>query len=1260
MTGVSSDPFVGTSEMAQLMRRTDWASTALGPLERWPESLRTAVRILLTSRYAMWLGWGDRLGFLYNDAYATQTLGKKHPRALGRPAEEVWAEIWPEVSPRIQTVLTKGEATWDEQLLLFLERSGYPEETYHTFSYSPLYDDRGEIGGMLCVVTEDTARVIAERRVRLLRELASRLASTNVVSAVYAAVERTLAEDGRAVPFGLVYEFDADGIHARRLAQIGFGTRHPQAPQSIEVSSSSWPLAEIRDGAPFIVLDALPSAPSWPRGAWDVAPSRAFVVPIPQQGHAEPAGVFIAGVNPYREPDEAYLDFIRLFVGQIAAGLANARATEAERRRAEALAELDRAKTTFFSNVSHELRTPLTLLLAPLEEAAASDTIDIEERAPLIVAHRNGLRLLKLVNGLLEFSRIEAGRADVRYAPLDLALVTREIASSFESPMDRAGLKYTVRADDVGAKVHVDRDMWERIVLNLVSNAFKYTLEGEVHVELYRTGDAARLRVRDTGVGIPEQELSRLFERFHRVPGHRGRSIEGTGIGLSLVQELVKLHGGSIRVDSEVGRGTTFEVDVPIGTSHLDPERIVAETASSASNAQTYVAEALRWLPYEPSDDRRARPSASTTVLVVDDNADMRSYVARLLGERWRVEAVQNGQIALESMRANMPDAVVTDVMMPLVDGFTLLRRMREDPALREVPVLMLSARAGEESRSEGIEAGADDYLAKPFSARELVARVQQMLFASEARRIEREHRDFLEALISQAPVGIAVWRGEDHVFELANARYLEIAGRGDVVGKRARDVFPEAEIGALGVWEILDTVYSTGQPYFAPELEVPLSRHGKRETVWLTSTIAPLTRGGRVDGLVCVAVDVSEQVLARRRVDSLRKAAEDASRAKDEFLSILSHELRTPLNAIVGWATLLREDQVSAQHLPKAIETIERNARIQARLIDDLLDLSRIEHGKLVLSVGPIEMVKVVHAALDAVRQAADAKGVRLQPVLDSHATIVGDADRLQQVVWNLLSNAIKFTPRDGRVQVTLRRRASHVELTVDDTGQGIDSELLPFVFDRFRQGDPSFARRAGGLGLGLAIARSLVELHGGTIHAASDGRGTGAKFTVRLPTAPIRMDASSREVPPDEPGVPAGVRFEAPPELNGARVLVIDDESETRDMLRYVFELCAATVSTADGGEQALERLGLETFDVMVSDIGMPGMDGIELIGKIRALPHAARTIPAVALTAYARAEDRTRMLRNGFDMHVQKPIEVTELLAVVATVLAGRKRR
>jgi PAS domain S-box-containing protein len=753
-------------EMGALVRGKDWAATAVGPMAGWPQSLRTALSILLTSRYQMWMGWGPELTFFYNDAYRP-TLGVKHPRALGASAREVWQEIWTDIGPRIAHVLSTGEATWDEALLLFLERSGYAEETYHTFSYSPLADDAGAVVGMLCVVMEETERIIGGRRLAILRRLASDLAGKTVQAEVLDAVGRQLGAGARDLPFALVYLFDPDGT-ARLARAIGVAAGHPLAPEAIDPAAidAAWPAGRILAGAATMTQEDLARhGASIPAGAWDKPPHQAVVSPIARQGQTAPGGFLVAAVNPYRQLDPAYLGFIGLVAGQIAAGLANAHAYEAERRRAEALAELDRAKTTFFSNVSHEFRTPLTLMLGPLEDLLARPAEDplAAHRALVQVAHRSGVRLLKLVNTLLDFARLEAGRVQAQFEPVDLATFTAELASSFETTAAIAGLRLHVACLPLPQPVHVDRDLWEKVILNLVSNAFKFTFAGTIEVEtkLSADGTQAELVVGDTGTGIPDAELPYLFERFRRVEGARGRSIEGSGIGLALVQELVRLHGGTIRVESRVGEGSVFTVSLPFGTAHLPAGRIGPARAPATSvRAQAYIDEALGWMSDDPAvaedvvraagaDDPGTVPAAVDAtrrfVLLADDNADMRAYVRRLLAERYVVEAVADGQAALDAARRRRPDLVLSDVMMPRLDGFGLLRALRADPELREVPVILLSARAGEEASVEGLEAGADDYLTKPFNARELLARVHANLemtaLRREAVRVEHELR---------------------------------------------------------------------------------------------------------------------------------------------------------------------------------------------------------------------------------------------------------------------------------------------------------------------------------------------------------------------------------------------------------------------------------------------------------------------------------------------------------------------------------------
>jgi signal transduction histidine kinase/DNA-binding response OmpR family regulator len=733
------------SEVVRDTLAVDWAAHPLGRPEQWPRSLQTIVGVVLTTRFAMWMAWGPDLTFFCNDAYRRDTLGKKYPWALGKSARDVWAEIWPDIGPRIETVMRTGIATWDEALQLFLERSGFTEETYHTFSYSPLSDDEGAITGMLCVVTEDTERVIGERRLATLRDLGS-VASTLTEDEVLATATRHLAGNAHDVPFALVYLYD-EGTPVLR-ATSGIAADHPIARRT------AWPL----DGD-AVALDA----PDLPTGAWDEPPRDALVLPFPAQGQGASAGFLVAALNRYRPLDDEYRGFLGLVAGQIAAGVASARTYEAERRRAEALAELDRAKTAFFTNVSHELRTPLTLLLGPAEDALIDPDAPLPDtqRRRVEVINRNAQRLLKLVNTLLDFSRLESGQVQAQFEPVDLPRYTAELASMFDSAVESAGLTLRIECPPLPELVHVDREMWAKIVLNLVSNALKFTFDGAITVRMEADAGGARMTVADTGIGIPAAEIPRLFERFHRVAGARSRSHEGSGIGLALVAELAELHGGRASVTSSQGEGSAFSVVLPFGSAHLPAERLRPEPEAEISvsrQAEGFLVEAMRWLGAEDDGSGAARlPEDAPRVLVVDDNADMRDYIATLLSAEYAVETAPDGKVALERARAHPPDLVLTDVMMPHLDGFGLLAALQDDPATMGVPVIMLSARAGEEGTIEGLEAGADDYLIKPFAARELLARVAANLELERVRRTRdqlRRGQDLIDQAQRLARVG--------------------------------------------------------------------------------------------------------------------------------------------------------------------------------------------------------------------------------------------------------------------------------------------------------------------------------------------------------------------------------------------------------------------------------------------------------------------------------------------------------------------------
>src|SRR4051794_31422405 len=870
------DPlFRNGGELGRAMAERDWSRTAVGAPDTWPAALRNMVRIVLTSRFSMWAAWGPELTFFYNDAYRRDTLQAKHPWALGRPGSEVWAEIWDDIGPRIRSVLETGVATWDEDLLLFLERSGYPEETYHTFSYSPLDGDSSGPEGMLCVVTETTARVVGERRMETLRDLAAAVAATRTEADVLAAVKAQLGGNTADLPFGLVYLLDADG-GARLAASSGIEPGSPAAPLLVPPDDAAlWPLDRLRAGEQVLV--DLAGRSELPTGSWQQPPSSAVAVPMATSAHdhGPTTGFLVVGLNPHRAFDDAYRGFVELVGGQIASGLVNAGSYEAERRRAESLAELDRAKTDFFSNVSHEFRTPLTLISGPLAELRDSPGVQGDPRAreELEVIERNAMRLGKLVNTLLDFSRLQAGRIEARFQPVDLAATTAELASVFRSAVERAGLDFTVDCPPQEQPVFVDLDMWERVVLNLLSNAVKFTFEGGITVAVRQTADSAGLPVADTGTGVPAAELPRLFERFHRVERARSRSGEGSGIGLAMVRELVGLHGGTITASSAPDVGTTFTVTLPLGAAHLPPEQIAAQPthAGVSASAAPFVAEALRWLPEvgeQPEHPEQPLPTggvdgdplstAPERLIVADDNADMRDYLHRLLSPRYRVQVVPDGQAALEAVLDDPPDLVISDVMMPRLDGMALLSQLRADPRTQRVPVLLLSARAGQEAAVEGLGAGADDYLEKPFSARELLARVGAHV---QLGRVRREAEERFRAMADLAPA--LIW-----VTDKSGRRIFLNAGWQEFTGSPGAEDLENHWRGRLHPDDeerYLDLVRAAAAEHRPWEVEYRL-RRADGAYHWLLERAAPLGGGADHGGYVGSCTDINSRYRESQR----------------------------------------------------------------------------------------------------------------------------------------------------------------------------------------------------------------------------------------------------------------------------------------------------------------------------------------------------------------------------------------------------------
>ncbi len=1106
--------------MGAFMRSFDWAHSLLGPVDQWPQSLRTTVSTCLNSRFAILIWWGPELVMLYNDAYR-QIIGAKHPAALGHPGRECWPEIWHIIGPMLEGVLERGEATWSNDLLLMLERSGYPEECYFTFSYSPIRDESGQIAGVFTPVADTTERVINERRMGTLRSLAARASGARDIQSACAAIAETLSENARSIPFASIYLFDESRSSANLCASAGIEVGSPAALPLLRLSELPPPLSEAVIEPRVTVIDDLASI--WgplPCGAWTVPAHSAVVLPILVPGQAS-IGFVLAGANPHKRVDQSYRTFFELVAGHISSVIAAARAYQEERSRAEALAEIDRAKTTFFSNVSHEFRTPLTLLLGPLEDvlaAAHGGALPSAAARNLEIAHRNALRLLKLVNSLLDFSRIEAQRTQASYQLVDLPAFTAGLAGNFQSLCDEAGLRLEVHCPPLPPEqaAYVDRDMWEKIVLNLLSNAFKFTLHGKIEVRLQAQAGCAVLTVRDTGVGIPPQELPHMFERFHRIERSRGRTQEGTGIGLALVRELAKFHGGSVGVESAVGQGSTFKVSIPLGKQHLDAERIAlssevtGDVALNPVPSAAFVAEAWRWLPDDlpqtpypaaeehPAGEPATDPSSNkeARVLWADDNRDMRAYVSRLLGSRFDLEVASDGKAALDAARARRPDLVLADIMMPGLDGFALLREIRADPHLAEIPVILLSARAGEEARIEGLQAGADDYLIKPFSARELLAVIQshvrQSRFRREAaealRQAERNAR-LLAAIVESSDDAI-ISKDLNGIITSWNQSAERLFGytAAEAVGQSVTILIPPER---LDEETAILAALRRGERFDHFET-VRVRKDGSRLN--LSLTISPVKDAeGRIVGASKVARDITAW---KRQEAALKQANADLQ----QFAYSASHDLQEPLRTVTAYTQLLEMSlgpRLGDRDKEFVRYIVDASTRMH-NLLHDLrvyLQISTADHEP----AEEIDSGDTVGQALQNLDAAIRESGASVD--FAALPRVRMPAFELEQVFQNLIGNAIRYRAGDPpRVRIAASRQGEEWLFSVQDNGIGIAPQFQKQIFGIFRRLHSQ--SQYPGTGMGLAICQRSVERHGGKIWVESEP-GKGSTFFFTIPAA-------------------------------------------------------------------------------------------------------------------------------------------------------------
>ncbi|CED83967.1 response regulator receiver sensor signal transduction histidine kinase [Phaffia rhodozyma] len=1281
----------------QLLDNFDWQNTPLGPKALWPQSLKSLISVVMNTDHESTLWWGKDLTLIYNDAYAEMLL-RKHPFNFGKVASVAWSEVWPELKSTALNMMAGGRAVNKTDDLLFFQRevTKAPEETYTTWSWIPVAVENGEIGGLLNYSVETTSNVLARRRFEMLRSLAQSLSVCQSLSQFSEAALNAMAENVHDLPFIMLYSpptvQNTSTTTLDLLGTIGVPAGHPSAPTNItldldidansthpsvtlmevrsthsepslaedtesivlagsssrststrpdyqagEATGCPWPIAQaLTTNEMVFVEDCSSLVTGFEVRSWPELPETAVVIPISDEDSRKI--VFICGLNSRRPYDKDYQSWIRLLKYQLASGLKGVASFQAQLVKAEELAKLDRAKTTFFSNTSHELRSPLTLIQGPIADLLAMETNGGSRKRLLSLADRNCQRLTRLVNMLMDVSQVDAGRMKGVFSPKQLGVYTADLASLFRSAIEKGGVTYDVDCDIEDPRlVYIDPDLYEKIIYNIIGNAFKYCLEGTIKVYLRYHANEVELSVIDTGVGIPKDDIPRIVTRFHRVASV-GRSFEGTGIGLSLTAELIRLHGGTLSVESctaeesPTGKhGSSFIVRFPLGTEHLSPDMILdlpePPTHKAMKYAKGIIDEASRWSKEEvetssisdsgesSNNSNKIDPSTlfwskSDTVLIVDDNHDMRRYLMSIMSQYCTVIEACNGKEALDIVLScqPLPDLIISDVMMPIMTGFELVQTLKNQGLnISLIPVLLVTARNGDEDTVSGILMGAEDYITKPFSSREIVARAHLQMQMGK-RRIELE-RKFAE-------------------------RTVELQFRAQ-----------EAEIKRQEAEE------------------------GRRQQELL--------------------IDVTSHEI-RNPVSAILQNAE---LCKDN-LKFFHKELHRALTSDVG----LRPTTSLLSMIEEDVESLDAiitMAQSQERIANDVLSLARIQLSTLEIYPVQTDLVKETRKILAIFASEARLKRIDLSftfgPMLlslkESKLDLLTDPQRIGQVLINLLANAIRFTAtspvREIQVSVEIRNcppdddscvpppanldSSSFASIgekdiwiygAVKDSGPGLSEEELTRLFQRFKQASAQTHAVFGGSGLGLYVCRRICELMDGKIEVAScQDQGSTFRFFVKASLIPIITPIeAAKQITLTEKTRASSSKATLSPQFKSLVLVVEDNLINQKVLYRQLVKAGITQIDLADDGQQALNMINKrvargESYDVVLMDLEMPVMDGLTAIQKIRHMESTGE-LPirhnVLALTGNARQQQIEQALRMGMDEVVLKPYRIENLLS------------
>ncbi|KAJ3194405.1 hypothetical protein HK101_002764 [Irineochytrium annulatum] len=1338
-----------TGLMGKLVAEYDWSKIPeIGPIESWPMTLRAAVNLTINSPDPAVLYWGSQNWIIaYNDVHIP--IAKMHPAEVVQEIGMRYLEAYPAFKvDLVKKAKEKGVAALliNQSAYILTHDSGHEEEVFFTFCRMPLPDDVGNFTGALYISSEGTADVSKMRRMNIMTDFTKYVSASQTIDDAWqrAADAVTATNIRKDVPTALIYRhsyasdrIDAVPSRAEDLSptQVAWLKAAPSSVDLItdDVEFSSSPTTT-QPEVTQLIIGLLRRA--WESGTrqemtLEEKSFRTLVVLPLGSSHNNSQGLLVLETNPLLPYNEAYKNFFEMIVHQISMAIVNISSLIEAKTKADALTELDKVKTAFFTSMSHELRTPLTLILGPLEDSLDEACIPLKIRRNLRLAHGNAVRVLKVINDLLEFSRVQSGRMVATFRPTDVAEKTRFIASLFGSAAERSGLEYVVDVDsNVTEPAYIDCV----IIAIRLGNAIKFTVKGKIVCRLYANASTLYFSVEDTGVGIAEEDLGNLFQTFQRFQSSRGgRAVAGSGIGLALTKELVKLHGGNISVTSSVGVGTTITVSIPLGCSHLPPDRIVkAVPGSPPDNVDDELKRRVRqyWTANEASqsissvdvnspmeesaaylehsnlevDDADATAAAKKyTVFVVDDNGDMRNYVSSLLMS-YNTREFVNGETALKAASEEAPDLIICDVMMPVMDGLSMVRNLRKNQKTSWIPVILLTGRTGEQALVSALGAGADDCMVKPFGGKELLARVKTQLelgrirhqLEAEKDRTEKKHMQ----LAAISPVCF-FWADEHRIITVWNrlledffevkpemvTRFKEDAAwRRSFIHEEDREKYTKRYEDAFVARTNFVAEYRINPPsgnirWIKHEAIVDTDARGnfKGHLHCLTN----ITEAKRMENERLEAAR-REEAAQRRRADE----AEESRKQQESFIDMICHEIRNPLNGIMNSNYFIAEsladikkaitagEQGPVEELNKlldsaqdAAEAISQCSKHQKVIVDDVLTSSKLNMDLLVISTttefDPQQLLTTLHQTF---KSDLDAKRITTSISVSANferlrgSTFTGDPSRLSQILINLLINAIKFTQNVEIREIEssldafiIRPGSCRLCYAIKDSGIGMTEEEKMSLFRRFSQASAKVVRIAqlplnlsktyaeyGGSGLGLFISKRLIEMMNGTIHVVSEkGKGCVFSFDVEVACSPPALiNSPTAQLTLDTSRLNGIVR-----ELSkGFRCLVVDDNEINRKVLTRHLKALGHQCEMACNGQEAVDMIAADhsRFDKILMDMEMPIKDGCEATRAIRVLEGEKRLaeLHIIAVTGNARQEKIKMAIDSGMQNVLLKP--------------------